>query len=60
MRERKALLWLESVPRPHVLEGVEDLLPGGVLLVTELVAGEGKDGLQIIEAFCMVSQKKDT
>ncbi len=58
VRERKALLWLESVPRPHVLEGVEDLLPGGVLLVTELVAGEGKDGLQIIGTVRMVSQKR--
>ena len=39
-------LGFEPVSRPHVLEGVEDLLAAGVLLVAELVAWEGQNNLE--------------
>ena len=38
-------LRLESVPRPDMLERVDDLLPVGVLLVPELVRRERQDDL---------------
>ena len=34
---------LEAVAGPDVLEEVDDLLAGAVLLVAELVGGEGQD-----------------
>jgi len=33
----------EPITRPDIFEGVHDLLAAGVLLVAELVGGEGQD-----------------
>ena len=37
---------LEPVARADVLQRVQDLLPVGVLLVTELIGGEGQNDLK--------------